>query len=187
MRDMDALRAELAGRALRHRAQAEFGAGEGGVADAAAQAGSGAGKEDVPRPRGSISRAASRAGQEAGVAGHLPDLAEDPLGRLEQREIDVGADVEDADLQRRRCVGRPQEGGDLLLLAGVERTADDPPARRLDLRDQRRQLLAVAPSGENGKAFAGEFPGDRGADEVAGANHRDRGIPGFHVRLQRPG
>src|SRR5436190_1670805 len=32
MRDVDALRAELACRTLRHGAQAEFGAGEGGIA-----------------------------------------------------------------------------------------------------------------------------------------------------------
>src|SRR5438270_8344924 len=36
MRDVDALRAELARRALCHGAQAEFGAGKGGVADSAA-------------------------------------------------------------------------------------------------------------------------------------------------------
>src|SRR5947209_13845726 len=47
MGDMDALRAELAGGALRHRAQPEFGAGERGVTDAAPEAGSGARKEGV--------------------------------------------------------------------------------------------------------------------------------------------
>src|SRR5256884_9903998 len=39
MRDMDALRAELAGGALRHRAQPEFGAGERGITDAAPRSG----------------------------------------------------------------------------------------------------------------------------------------------------
>ena len=43
------------------------------------------------------------AGEEARVARHLPDLAEHALGRLEEREVDVGADVEDADLERRRA------------------------------------------------------------------------------------
>src|SRR5437773_6375812 len=47
MGDMDALRAELACRTLRNGAQAEFGTGKSGIADAAAQAGGGASKEDV--------------------------------------------------------------------------------------------------------------------------------------------
>src|SRR5919107_324868 len=41
--DVDALRAELARHALRHGPEAELGAGEGGEAGAAAQAGGGAG------------------------------------------------------------------------------------------------------------------------------------------------
>src|SRR6516225_2675407 len=47
MRDMDALRAELACRTLRHGAQAEFGAGKCGIAGPAAQPGGGASKEDM--------------------------------------------------------------------------------------------------------------------------------------------
>src|SRR5437588_10403658 len=43
MRDVDALRAELACRTLRHGAQAEFSAGESGVANSAAHSGGGAG------------------------------------------------------------------------------------------------------------------------------------------------
>src|SRR5215831_8264759 len=43
MRDMDALWAELARRALRYGAQAKFGAGKGGVTDPTPHSGSGAG------------------------------------------------------------------------------------------------------------------------------------------------
>src|SRR5882757_9992509 len=47
MRDMDVFGAELARHRLRHRAQAEFGAGKGGKAAAAAQARGRTGEEDV--------------------------------------------------------------------------------------------------------------------------------------------
>ena len=50
-------------------------------------------------------------------------------------------------------------------------------ALRLDLRDQRRELVAVAPAGEDREALGGKLPGDRRADEVAGADHRRRGVP----------
>src|SRR6202008_1356614 len=46
MGDVDVARTELARRALGHRAQSEFGAWEGGIADPAAPAGGGSGKED---------------------------------------------------------------------------------------------------------------------------------------------
>ena len=140
-------------------------------------------KKMLPRPRGSIRRAASRPARKPDVAGHLPDLAEDALGRLEDREIDVGADVEDADLERRARVGLLQEGGDVLFLARIERAAEDPAAGRLDLGDQRRQLVAVAAAGEDGEPFGGEFPGDGGADEVAGADHGHRGVSCCHLLL----
>src|SRR5271165_7567606 len=47
MGDVDVLRTEFARRTLRHRAQAELGAGEGGIADPAAHAGGSAGEEDI--------------------------------------------------------------------------------------------------------------------------------------------
>jgi hypothetical protein len=49
MGDVDVLWAELARRALRHRTQAELGAGEGCIADPAAHAGGGPGKKMLPR------------------------------------------------------------------------------------------------------------------------------------------
>jgi hypothetical protein len=41
----------------------------------------------------------------------------------------------------------------------------------------------MPPSDENGKAFAGELPGDGSPDVVAAANHRDGGIPALHVTV----
>jgi hypothetical protein len=135
----------------------------------------------LPWPRASISRAASR-GQETGIAGKLPDLAEDAFGGFEQRQIDICADVEDADLKRRGRVGIAQERGDLVLLTGIERTAGNPSAGVLDLGDERRQLFAAAPPGEHDESFGGEFPRDRGTDVVAGADDRDARVSRFHVK-----
>ena len=44
-------------------------------------------------------------------------------------------------------------------------------AARLDLLDQRRELVAVAPPDEDGKAFGRKFLGDLAADKVARADY----------------
>ena len=69
-----------------------------------------------------------------------------------------------------------QEGRDLLFFPRIERTAEDRAARSFDLLDQRRELFAVAPSGEYGKAFGSEFLRDLGADVIAGSDHGDAGV-----------
>jgi hypothetical protein len=84
MGDVDVLWAELARGTLRHRTQAELGAGEGCIADPAAHAGGGPGKKDVaPAARQHQARRLAT-GQEASVARHLPDFAEHPLSGIEQ-------------------------------------------------------------------------------------------------------
>src|SRR5262249_27449771 len=100
MGDVDALRAELARGTLCYGAQTKFGAGESGIADTATHAGSSASKEDIAAAARQHQARRLAARQEAGVAGHFPDLAEHPLGGLEQREIDIRADIEDANLER---------------------------------------------------------------------------------------
>src|SRR5207245_5753621 len=71
-------------------------------------------------------------GEEAGIAGHLPDLAEYALGGLQDREVDVGADIEDADFERRMLVGVIEERDNLILLARIERTRVDRKSTRLN-------------------------------------------------------
>src|SRR5262249_24437476 len=73
-----------------------------------------------------------------------------------------------------------QEPGDLLFLARIERTSDDPAAARLDLRDERRELLAVSPSGEHDEAFGGKSLRDRRSDVVSRADHRDARVSFVH-------
>ncbi|MGY4446560.1 hypothetical protein ACVWZR_001220 [Bradyrhizobium sp. i1.3.1] len=111
------------------------------------------------------------AGQEAGIAGHLPHLPEHALGGVEDREIDVGTDVEDADFERRMLVGVIEEGDDLLLFACIERARVNLAAGGLDVLHQRRQLVAVAAPGKDRETFRGKFLGDLGADEIAGPDH----------------
>ena len=46
---------------------------------------------------------------------------------------------------------------------------------------QRLELFAVAPPGEHGETFGGEFLDDLGADVVAGADHGDGGVTLLHL------
>ena len=62
--------------------------------------------------------------------------------------------------------------------------ADDRSARGLDLLDQRFELGAVAPAGEHGEAFGGEFLGDLAADIIAGADHGDGCVAFLHCDLR---
>ncbi len=117
---MDIFRPQLPGHALRHRAQAEFGAGERGIAIAAAQARRRPGEEDRAfAPRDHLA-CGFPACEEPRIARHLPHFAEHALRRIKQRSIHVAADIEDADLKRGDLVRFLQEGGDILFLAGVE-------------------------------------------------------------------
>ena len=140
-------------------------------------------KKILPWPRGTISRADSRPGDEAGTAGHFPHLSKHALGGVQDREIDVGADIEDADFQRRVPVGVGEEGGGFVLLARIERAAEDGAAGSLDFLHQRLELFAVAAAGEHGESFGREFFCDLGADVVAGADHGAGGVSLLHVLL----
>src|SRR3546814_21026589 len=51
------------------------------------------------------------AGDEARKTGHFPNLAEHPVGCVEDRKIDVRADVENHPLERCGCLGLGEEGG----------------------------------------------------------------------------
>src|SRR6266446_72440 len=119
-------------------------------------------------------------GKKTGIAGHFPHLAEHPLGGLENRKIDIGADVEDADFQRRVLVGVIEEGRDLVLLPRIQRAREDRSSGALDFLHQRLELGAVAPPGEYGESFRGKFLRDLAADVVAGAYHRGRCVAFFH-------
>src|SRR5580704_11952830 len=186
MRDMDVFRSQFPRHRLRHRAQAEFCAGECRIAAATAKRGGGAGEEDAALAARQHQARRFAACDKAGPAGHFPDFSEHTIGGLQNREVDVGADVENADLERRVPVGVVEERRRLLLFPRIERAAEDRAAGRFDFLHQRLELLAVAPSGEHGKTFGGEFLDDLGADVVAGADHRDGGIAFFHGLLSLP-
>ena len=53
-------------------------------------------------------------------------------------------------------VGLAHEGGDVVFLARVQPARDERAAGGFDLLDQRRELVAVAPAGEDGEALGGE-------------------------------
>src|SRR5271166_3087422 len=94
MSDVDIFGPEFPRGALCNRAQTEFRRRECRVADPAAEARGGARKENRSAPARDHQARRLPARHETGVAGHLPDLAEHTVGRLEQWEIDIGADIE---------------------------------------------------------------------------------------------
>src|SRR5262249_29831212 len=141
MRDMDTLRAELARRTLRYGPQTEFGAGKGGITDPATHSSGGASKEDITALAWQHEARRLTAGQEAGIARHLPHF-------IEQWEIDIGADIEDADVEPCSRVGVLEECRDLLLFARIQRAPDDPPVCGFDLGNQGRQFLTLSASGK---------------------------------------
>src|SRR5258705_3234738 len=171
MGDVDVFGTELAGDRLGDRAQSEFRAGKRRKTRAAAHARGRAGEEDIALAAGKHQARSLATGEKAGIAGHFPHLAENPLGGVDDRKIHIGADVEDANLQRGVLVGVTQEGHHLVLLARVERPPEYLPVRRLDFLDERRELLALASSGEDRKTFGRKFLGDLSADEISGANN----------------
>src|SRR4051794_33134760 len=121
MADMNILGSELAGHGLRNRTKTELGAGEGRVTAATAQARGRAGEKDAALAMGQHQARRLTAGEAAGIARPLPDFAEHAFGRIEDREIDVGTDIENANFERRMLVGGVEEGDDLLLLPRIER------------------------------------------------------------------
>src|SRR5262249_44121095 len=133
-----------------------------------------AGEEDIALPtrQHQPRRLATR--QEARIACHLPDLAEHALGGIEDREVDVGADIEDAGLHRRMLVRIVEERDDLLFLARIERTAMALAAAGVQPLDQGQQLFAITGASEDGETFRGEFLGNLATNEIAGADYRDR-------------
>src|SRR3954454_1196490 len=131
----------------------------------------------LPWPRGSIRRAAD---EEVGIASHFPDLAEHPFGGVENRKVDVGADVEDANLERRVLVGIAEKRDDLVFLARIERARVNFAAGLLDLLDERFELGGVAASRKHRKALGGELLFNlrfipTPAPELDATRHRRRG------------
>src|SRR5262249_35796932 len=119
-------------------------------------------------------------GEEAAIASHLPHLAEHPLGGLEDREVDVGAGVEDANLERRMRVGLVQAFDDVLSLARVERARLAAPAGGLNVGLEVSELVGATAAREDSVALAGEFSGDGGANKVTGADDRGGGVARSH-------
>ena len=174
MGDMHALGPQFARQALRQRPEGMLGAGEGGIARAAADARGRAGKEHrPPAPRNHHARRLP-SGQEAREGRHLPHLGIDLRRRLGDGKAHVGADVEDQNLDRPdRPLDRVEEADDIGLVARIEPDRMRLPAVRPDARGKRLQLLDVArPAGHHdAEALLREGARDGRAEAVARPDH----------------
>ena len=113
------------------------------------------------------------AGQEAPVTRHLPDFPEHALRRIENRKIDVGTDVEDANLQRRVLVGCIQERRNGFFRTRVESVPGELAASSLDFGLQGRQLFSLPPTAVNSEPCRCKAPGDGGANKITRADDCD--------------
>jgi hypothetical protein len=144
-----------------------------------AHAGGGSGKEDIALAPGQHQSRGFTAGEKAGVTRHLPHLAKNPFSSFDNWKVDIGANVEHANFQRRVGVGVGKEFDHLILLPCVQRSAKYLAAGRFDLLDQRRELFSLTAADKDSEAFGREFLGDLAADEVSGADDRNRCIAFF--------
>ena len=120
----------------------------------------------VPRARQHQPRRLSP-GQKPRKARHFPHLAEHPCGGVDQRKLDVGAHIENADLERGQGFGFGKKGRDLIFVTRIERSGDPAPAACNDFLYQCRQLVAIATPHHDDEAFGRKPPGDGRADVVA--------------------
>jgi hypothetical protein len=117
------------------------------VAHAAAKTRGCAGKED--RSAASWQHQARRfpPGQESRVTGHFPHLTKHSLSGIDEAEVNVCANIEDAYLQRRPFVGAFEEPDHLVFFARVDAARDRTPSVCFDVCDQGRELIAIVLKG----------------------------------------
>src|SRR3546814_2461054 len=139
-----------------------------------------AGKEDLAAAARNHDAGGLAAGDEARKTGHFPNLAEHPVGCVEDRKIDVRADVENHPLERCGCLGLGEEGGNIVGDAGVEPARRDAYARRCDLIDERVQLVAAAAADLAEETLTCKSLRDRRSAIVSRADDRDRCVSGFY-------
>src|SRR5277367_828629 len=183
MGDVDALRPQFARHGLRQSPQSEFGACERCVSDSAAQPSGRSGKENCAFSARYHDPSRLAPGKKSRPACHLPHLAKYPVRRLQNGELNIRPNIENANLEGRIRLGLRQEGGNLLRDSSIECSPERRAAESFDLGDQRRKFVPVSPSGEHCKPLRREFPSDCGADIVTGSDYRDRCIPVRHVSL----
>lgn len=173
MGDVNVSRAQFTGHALGQRAQGMLGPGEGGEPSSASGASRGTGEEDRAALAHHHPPGNRLCGQEAGEAGHFPDL-EILAGRfLENAARHIGADIEDKRLDRANVA---LDGLDqlrhLFFLAGIGAKTMGLAARSADLVHQGLQLLGLASCDAGGVPLAGETLGNFPSGGIAGTDHQ---------------
>ncbi|MNN13566.1 hypothetical protein D3C81_1266030 [compost metagenome] len=150
-----------------------LGAGEGGEVGCAAQAGAGTGEEDGAALAGDHAFGYLATSEEAGEAGHFPDLEVLARSLVEDAAGHVGADVEDegfdgADI----ALDGLDQFDHVLFLARIGGETVGFAAFGADRLHQRLQLVRRTPGDAGDIAFAGEATGDGPAGGVAGADNQ---------------
>src|SRR6185312_81003 len=174
MNDMNVLWSKLARHGLSEGPQPEFRRSESGKALAAAEACCGARKEDRAAAARDHDARGFAADQEARVAGELPGLEEQLFRGLDQRLVDVGSGIEQADFDRPDLLlDAGEEVLDLLLLARIDADGVDFVTLGFQLIEQGLGLGGIAAADADGIAALCEAARHRCPDRVAGTD-KDR-------------
>ncbi len=170
---MDSVRAELARQALRDRAQAVLGGGEGGKAIAAAYAGGGAGENDgTPAPWHHHTRRFP-ACEKARKTGHFPDFVKHPRGGFANAELYIRTDVEDDNADRSDLsFDFVKQRGGFGFFARVRSKGVRDPACLANFLCEGFSLIEItsAACDANRMTVGGEGFGNRAADTVTSAD-----------------
>ena len=182
VRHMNALGSQFARHALRQSAQRMLGPGKGRKPGRAAHAGSGAGENNRPVAALEHGFCHFAPGQKACECRHFPHLAVDPLGGVGHIKAYIGADVEYRHFNRCNvALNALHQRHHVGFNAGVRPKGVGLAAFGLDLRDQGRELVGLAPGDAGNQPFTCKPPGNGTARGIARTDDQ-YGFRGAHVQ-----
>ena len=179
---MNALGTQLSRHALGQGPQPELGAGEGGIATAAAKTGGGPGEKYAALVTRRHVPGGLPPGQESRQAGHLPYFVENPLRGFPDREVHIAPGIGDDDFQGSDvCFDSRKALLNLGFLPGIESIAVGLAPSVFYLLNQVCGLVAVAATQADAVSPCRKPAGDSGTDVITGADDQANWVWACHM------